>query len=479
MNIIDKALLPVFPRWVAARLRWRSVVASYDATKKTRTRNNRSDNSAADVLAQSSAVELRGQARQLEQNSDLVTGLLDTLVRNVIGPRGIGLESSPRKNNGDIDTALAEEIEALYVEFEKQPEVTRSFSGAKGDRLACRSWLRDGEVLNRHYMGAVPGLKHATAIPYSYEYLESDFLPFDSDEKRRIVQGVQKGKFGNPVSYHLLQEHPGASLSWRAQTVPVNAGEISHLRFQQRLHMTRGVSILAACVNRLNDIKDYEESERVAARVAATMVAYIRRGSDELWQTPVDDEGNAVTRRRLINFEPGMTFDDLDPGEDVGTIESNRPSPLLTDYLKTMYRMVASGTMSSFSSVTKNYDGTYSAQRQELVDQWGSYELLGAEFVEQIKSQQFDRFVRMAVLSGVLKVPEYIDRSTLVNAEFILPTMPWVDPQKEAKANEVLLQQGLESPQRIIRKRGAKPRDVIDQMKRWKQMMVDADLAEK
>ena len=106
--------------------------------------------------------------------------------------------------------------------------------------------------------------------------LESDFVPFDLIEpKSGTVHGVIKDRFGRPTAYHVYTEHPGDSATSMLgtglypETVIVGAANMTHLKFTRRLHQTRGVSVLHAVLTRLDDLKEYEESERVAARIAA------------------------------------------------------------------------------------------------------------------------------------------------------------------------------------------------------------------
>ena len=61
----------------------------------------------------------------------------------------------------------------------------------------------------------------------------------------------------------------------RVKTVPAEI--CSHLAFKKRLHQLRGVSMLHGVIVRLADLKDYEESERVAARIAAAFTMYIKK----------------------------------------------------------------------------------------------------------------------------------------------------------------------------------------------------------
>ncbi|MCK9469035.1 MAG: phage portal protein [Porticoccaceae bacterium] len=467
MHPID-ALIGVFSPERAVR-RWRArqalkIAAAYEAAKPNRLRKNPGDNRSGDAVNDWDIVTLRGQARHLEQNHDFAFGILTTLTNNVVGPRGISVEFQPKTHAGEIDEGFAREMQAAFDEWAKRPETTRQFSWAKSQRLLALTWLRDGETLLRHLQGSIPGLTHRTTVPYSIELFEPDFLPVElNDPAKRIIQGVEKSAWGEERAYWLYDDHPGGNAPWKMRTRRHDAATMEHLKFVRRLHQTRGVSIFATVMNRINDIKDYEEAERVAARIAATMVGYIQKGSPDLYNPDdFDQEG-----RRLLDIRPGAIFDDLQPGETVGTIQSNRPSGLLTPFLETMQRMTAAGTMANFSTIARNYNGTYSSQRQELVEGWTNYETLSLEFCEEVVEPVVRRWVQMAVLGDTLRVPSRIDPATLMSLDFITPTMPWINPAHEAAADEILLENVLASPQQIIRRRGRNPYEVLDQVAAW------------
>ncbi|MFS1525635.1 phage portal protein [Microbulbifer sp. 2304DJ12-6] len=474
MNTLDSVIGFFSPeaglRRVQARRALR-IAAAYEAAKPSRLRKNPIDNRSGDLVVEGDVETLRGQARHLEQNHDFAFGILTTLVNNVVGPRGIDVEFQPKTWDGEIHYDLAARMNGLYREWAQHPECTRQFSWAKTQRLLCNTWLRDGETLLRHLQGSVPGLKHRTAIPYSIECLEPDFLPVDyNDPGKRIVQGVEKSAWGEANAYWLCDEHPGASLNWRMKRRRHNAANIEHLKFVRRLHQTRGVSIFAAVMNRLNDIKDYEENERVAAKIASAMVGFIQKGSPDTYDHNEDWDENG---NRTLDIRAGAIYDDLRPGESVGTLQSNRPSGLLTPFLETMQRMAAAGTQASFSSISKNYNGTYSAQRQELVEQWSAYETLSLEFCDEIVEPAVRRWVQMGLLADALTVPAEVDPASLLHLDFITPVMPWIDPGREASADETLLENVLASPQQTIRRRGKKPEDVLKQTAAWQKKLED------
>jgi capsid protein len=98
------------------------------------------------------------------------------------------------------------------------------------------------------------------------------------------VQGVELNSWGRPRAYHIYKNHPGDGLTYSSDTKRVSADRMFHLKLVKRLHQVRGVSVFASTLARFDDIKEIDESERVAARVAAAprrsaMSRSRRRGS--------------------------------------------------------------------------------------------------------------------------------------------------------------------------------------------------------
>lgn len=472
MHWTDRLIAPFAPERAVRRARARQVLAAYESAKPSRTRTNKGDNASGTHVA-GAAGTLRGQARHLDQNHDLARAVLNTLVTRVIGPNGINIEPMPKNADGSINRDLAKKISQLRKRWAKSPDTTGELSLAMCEQLLARTWFRDGEALVKDIMGTVPLYTHLGPVPYSLELLEPDYCPIELDDKARgIRQGIQRNAWGRATYYHLLKQHPGDGYSLRLDTKPVNAELIHHLKLIDRLHQNRGVSVFASVMSRLNNLKDYEESEQVAARIAAAMAFYIRKGMPELYDADADDDdGN-----RLFEISPGIVFDDLRPGEDVGTIQSNRPSGLLAPYRDAMQRAVAGGTMCSYSASSKNYNGTYSAQRQELVESWEDYKLLTGWFIHQVSRPVYERFLRLAVASGALRLPQGIDMDSLYDADYSGPQMPWIDPQKEANGNRISLSNMTKAPQQVIRAAGGNPDEVLDLWQQWQQQVSDRDI---
>lgn len=436
----------------------------YEAATSDQYRRRNGNNASGNAVMQRAGHSLTNEARWLDENHDLVVGILDELVNNIVGT-GIVTRPSVKLTNGELDEKTNRRLRKAWRQWCRRPEVTGQMSWETSQRLACRSWLRDGEVLAQHVEGTKP-IQHQTKVPYSVELVECDLLPFDSlfmNTPENTLHGITVNGWGAPVTYHILKQHPGDMLGvftdYSVATKPVPADKIVHLKFVRRLHQLRGVSILHAILNRLEDIKDYEESERIAARVAAAMTGVI---TSELGAGGAYSGGTPTADMEMA---PGMMFN-LQPGEDAKLISADRPNTGLLDFRQSQMRAASAGTGTKYSAVSRDYNGTYSAQRQEMVESRVGYTALREQFISSWVREIYSRFVEWAKLSGVVKPHLDTDLDTLYDAEHAGPGMPWIDPKKEMDAYAIAKSQRFKARHQIITELGGDPEAVDEQIER-------------
>jgi lambda family phage portal protein len=449
--------------------------AGYEVAKPTRLRKLSRDNRHPDALVMQGAVPARNAARDMQRNHDIGRGALRTLVNNVVGANGIGIEPQPRRADGSIHTEYAEALRELWRDWCRMPEVSGRFSWSKCQRMAAATWLRDGEAFAQLLAGKIAFLDHGTRVPFSLELFEPDMVPLDFDDaSRNIRQGIQCNAWGRATGYHVYRQNPNDVSSIKAvgDTKYISADRMLHLAAIDRIHQRRGVSEFASVMNRLADIKDYEDSERIAAKIAASLTMYVKRGSPDMYEdvgvsAERDEHGERLPRE--LGISPGMIIDSLEIGEEIGMIDSNRPNPNLVTFRQGQLRAAAAGFGTSYSSMSRDYSGTYSSQRQELVEQWVHYAVLADDFVGGFVRPVWEQFVAVCDLSGIAPVPKEVVRDTADNALFIAQSMPWIDPVKEAVAWETLVKAGFASEPEVHRKRGVNPKDVLDQTANFRQ----------
>jgi lambda family phage portal protein len=257
----------------------------------------------------------------------------------------------------------------------------------------------------------------------------------------------------------------------------VSADRMVHLAHLSRIGQLRGVTRFASVIGRIEDIKDYEESERIAAKVAAMLTGYVKRLAPDGggYEGPLkDDNGNDLPRQ--VGLSPGTIIDTLAVGEEIGLIDSKRPNPNLITFRNGQLRAFAAGISASYSSISRNYDGTYSSQRQELVEQWVHYACLTDDFVSMAVQPMVEDFIRAADLSNVVPMPADLKPGTHDDVLYVAPSMPWIDMAKEATAWLTLSQAGFISEVEVIRKAGRNPDTVLEQIASWRKKVEEKEL---
>ncbi len=480
MNAVDRMISVFSPQAALKRAQARGVLSYYEAAKPSRTRKFRRDQAGPNLQTQQGAVAIRNQIRHLEQNHDIARGALRTMVNNVVGPKGISIEPQPRRADGTIHKDYADALLAAWKEWERKPEVTHQFHWARVQRMVCRTWLRDGEGFAQTLSGPVQLLDHGTRVPFSLELFEPDMVPYSlNDTRRGIRQGVQLNAWGRPNGFWVHKNHPtdGVVLPSSNDLKFVPAERILHITVADRIGQIRGVSEFASVITRLEDIKDYEESERVAAKIAAMLTAYVKRGNPEhLDPETLPRDENGDIKPREIGLEPGTIIDTLEVGEEIGLVDSKRPNPNLVTFRQGQLKAFAAGIGASYSSVARDYNGTFSAQRQELIEQWVHYATLTDEFVGNFIQPTWAQFVRASALSGVVPIPADVESGTEEDAMFVGQQMPWIDPAKEATGWLTLVRAGFASEYEVMRKRGVNPEDTIEQIQKFRAAARDKDL---
>lgn len=479
-NIVDRLVGFFSPvaglQRAGARYQLEKIRASgraHEASSPSRSRKFYSDRLSPNHIVLQGAMALMAQARHMERNNDIARGILRTMTNNIVGPNGIGIEPQPRRRDGSIHEEYAAALRAAHRAWRQAPEVTGLHTDASMQRILCRTWLRDGEVFAQELVGFVPGLTHGSTVPYSLEMFEADLVPLTHDAGERIRQGIERNAWGKPTAYYSYKGHPLEGTvpsmlgSQDLKRIPANA--VIHVALRDRIGQMRGISEFASIISRLEDIKDYEDSERIAAKVAAALTAYVKKTNPDGYDVSnreTDDDGNIIPRD--LRLTPGMIIDGLTVGEEIGLIDSTRPNPNVVTFRQGQLRAVAAGVGASYSSIARDYNGTYSAQRQELVEQWINYASLTDAFTGLFVQPCWNGFVQAAAISGQVRIPSDVMPGTENDALFIAQAMPWIDPMKEANALVILTKAGFASEVEAIRRRGSNPRDVLEQITQWR-----------
>lgn len=476
MGRVEKFLSKLAPSWALKRqynkVRLAQTQRAYESIELSRLRRQRQDARSADQINNASIDKLRFNARYLDENHDIAKSVLNTLVSQVVGT---GLLTFPmvKDESGALMDDINERLETLWADWSKRPEVTHENDWGKVQRLAARSWFRDGEVFAQIVRGDVPLLDHGTQVMLSLEMLEADLCPVGLNEaSQQIRQGVKKNTWGRPNTYFFYKNFPSegdndsviGGIPFSQQFVSLDAVKgviaqnVLHLKLTERIRQTRGVSAFSSVFTRLDDLKDYEESERMAARIGAAFAFAITKNIDYTGGDTPDPN-----RFRELDLAPGIIADNLQPGETMESLKNERPDNKITDFRANQLKAVAGGTNASYSEIAKDFDGSYSSQRQELVTQQRHYKTIRGEYVSVFVQPTWQAFVETCRDQGLVDL-RGADPLTIFDAEHVGLGTPYIEPARESEAAVKNVQAGFKSKTQVILESGGNPRETTKQI---------------
>ncbi len=439
-------------------------------------------NSSADAELIGGLQRMRGRSRALVRDASYAKRAKIVVVNNVVGT-GMGLQAQVKLPRGRLDRAVNEAIETTWLRWSR---AAHCHTGAKLhfadlERFAMGQVFEAGEVLIRLHRTAMPG----SPVPLALEVIEPERLADHYSIGRApngnaVRMGVEVDTFHRPVAYWLHQVHPGdvaVGAGTPDQLVRVPAADMMHLYIVDRWPQSRGEPWLHSAMRRLNDMDGYSEAEIVAARGAASYMAFIRTPDN----SPLPPDGQEGDQRQVA-MEPGIV-EQLPPGWDVVMNNPNRPNPNMDPFMRLMLREVAAGVGVSYESLSRDYSqSNYSSSRLALLDDRDLWRILQGWFIRSFRGELHRVWMEAAVLAGAIRgigLASYIDnRERFEAARFKARGWSWVDPTREVAAYKEAVRCGFTTVADVIAQTagGADIEDVLEGRRQELAMMDEMGL---
>ena len=450
LNVIDKIVGFFSPEAACARAYYREALRNYDAGRLDRygswipPRNATPEETDAPYRSL-----IRGRARDLERNNDVTQGIIGSLQRNVVGS-GI----HPQSLASDYKDRIAE----LWDDWIKKEncDITGCSTFYKLQKMFVRRMHVDGEIL---CLFAVRG---SGPIPLQLQMIEPDLLAEEvikyEPGVNKVHGGVEVDDYMRPVAYHFHLD----PLTWEVTRVP--AQRVLHSFDKTRPQQVRGISRLAAPMERVRDIGEYIDSELKAARTAAASTGIVKTAKGA---------ASAIMRQQkkadgppIQEIHPG-TMNYLQPEEDIEFPPPGRPNVNAAGFISAIMRFIGLSTGLSYEQTARDLSKVnYSSARQGYLEDQRTYKEWQEDLVNDFCQPVYELFLDTAVLTGALVIPDYwYERKRYVKARWVTPGWSWIDPQKEAAAGAILLETGLTTREELCGNRGKNWREVMDQLK--------------
>jgi lambda family phage portal protein len=331
-TFLDKLVSFVNPQAGVQRLMAKKALTKfeYDAVKYTRERRGPSNLSGAeDFRSNYDRVELMKRARDLAENNGLVRSILMKFASHVAS----NLTYQARTDNPKANT----EIEAYWNEWFNNCDLSTRHTGSTLMQVATMSMLRDGDFLFVLVRDKNGDLK--------LQGIESDRLgdPYKTYTSLELIGGIHIDRdTGAPTAYDIYNRSIGDFYSYQ---VTISASQGFHYFDPLRIDQYRGVSAFHTAINDATDIYDIVNFEKLAAKVASSQSAVVKRSNNNASDlSALTTEENFDNQQiKLESMESGKVSY-LEPGEDIIFPDGpSRPSGAFAEFHKILLRNICMG----------------------------------------------------------------------------------------------------------------------------------------
>lgn len=452
---------------------------SYDGAKAVArfgdfSRSNLSANAELDV----SLAQLRNRLRGLFRNEPFFRRWVRQLTTNVVGPQGFRLKVHAKNTNGGVDRYGNDQIEDAWAEWSERCSADGLMGFRDMTSLAVRTWARDGEAFFEKVVGSRFG-PHGLA----YSAFEADLVD-ETYNKRlgnnaQIRQGIEIDKYGRPLAYHVLVDHPGDAfvVSGNVRRRRVPADRIIHVYLKERPGQVRGEPQGVAVMTALKMLSGYREAEVTGRRLAASKMGFFKRllgvGSGDiapLADSELDDGQleMEVHPGRLSVLPAGVEFEKFDM------------TTFTTDYEqfeRQILRSIAAGLDVAYSNISMDSsNSSYSADRSDQIKQRDVWREMQTMLLSQFVRPIYDTWLQHVFEMRFVSLPSYRIDKFLKASKFIPRGWSWVDPDKEIRSAVTAIDRGLTSATRIAAEQGRDLVEVYDEIQAEREMAKERGL---
>jgi lambda family phage portal protein len=420
---------------------------SYDAIDSHRLRKKRTGfGGTGDThLTEQNLYKLREINRELTRNNPLIEGLFETERDGVIG-------SGPVIQARTGDDKLNEELEAAWKEYmlDRPCDVTRRFNFNSYLGVKYLTYRRDGDcasIFVDGHLQAVEGEQIGSPFgepkPLHYEVVNGCAY----SKKTKALIGFYIGESDRKWGYIKAG-------TWKKYTPE----RVHHMFNPRRFTQSRGVPALTSSIDFIDKMCGYIDAELVAAKVAACFSAFVKTNDAEplpaAYTKGVSTSGEDSDNVRLEKLEPGTIMYGQE-GEDITTVGMNRPTSAFDQFLQRVLTLIGRPMCLPLMLITLDFSGaTFMNARiayQKVQDAWmREQEWVVKPFVSRIWRWKMQQLIDRKII----KVTNEKLLTSLLRHEVFCKRWPYVDPFKEAKADEAQLKNGTTTRRAICSRQG-------------------------
>ena len=445
----------------------------------------------ADTLSELGTMTAR--SRDLARNNGVMAGGMQTLRDNIVGAT-LRLSSTPDYRLLGWDREQAREwgnrTEALFRTWAETTEC----DAARTLNLLGLSLQALGGAMTNGDAAALPlwlprqGAQWATRLML----IESDRLatPLVLSHRSDIRGGVEFDRYGAPVAYYVLKQHPGDVLLQGFtgavqdyERIPAftdwGRKRFLHLHDKERTGQSRGKPIVASVMKDFHMLGKYASNELQASLANSLVAAFLQSDMDpqevaSVFGTDVSGAWKEfIGRKPMVRQMEGAAILPLPPGATLQSFTPGRPNAAFEAFMLASMRNIAAGLNMPYELLLKDFSRTsYSSARASLLEAWRYFNGRRRWLTDYWLRPIYELWLEEAVNTGVIEAPDfYRNRHAYTRCRFIFGGRGWVDPVRDATASKIRRESQVSTLEQECAEQGLDYEEVLDQLAVEQEMM--------
>jgi len=170
-----------------------------------------------------------------------------------------------------------------------------------------------------------------------------------------------------------------------------------------------------------------------------------------------------------MEANPG-TFEIVPDGYEFKAWEPEHPTAQFPAFIKQMLRKIASGFSVFYNVLANDAEGvSYSTMRSFALVERDDWRSIQQDFIDLWRRPLYSTWLGMALLTGALKLASR-DPSRYMAVRHRPRGWQWIDPEKEAKAAVISIQNGLGTRTGFLAEKGEDLEDVFAELAREREL---------
>lgn len=428
----------------------------------------------SDIKAGQKRLVARG--RDAAKNDPYAKKFLRSLTKNVLGPTGPTFRNKSfdwgkDENNKPIkiyDDLANQKIQEGWKEFCKRDFCTASkrFSFNNLSRIELQTVAADGECFT--IKKPIPTKQNKfgfTLGVYETEYVDIN-LNCELRNGNFIFMGVELDQDLNRVAYYFrkfrFQDQLNGSVNLNDYQ-RIEAQYVNHLFYPESYYQIRGITWFAPSLIRMHMLNAYEEAILIKARINASAPfvlepkdANTKDASFGIVGGVKDSSGNIV--KGIEVGEPWIS----PKGYETKFPDTKSPSGQEAPFTKLILYDMAAGLDIGGITLTGDYSNVnYTSSRTALLEERDGWKALQEWFIEDFCEDIFKDWLLYALSFQAVQLP-VVKFDKFCQPWFYGRRWAWVDPEKEANAAILTIDNNLDTHENILAEKGLDYEEVMD-----------------